>query len=150
MIPAYDEKRLATFGHRGDAVYLRNYVTQSTKASNPWTVCFYILRYLRRYTCGQDVREFLCAYLFDWRLLSKTHVVSDGSYRSCCILVRPDGVAVSGDGGYGEQHGWGRPRKSPPRAPGAVCPLSGVTISPQPPGRGRTKSHRLLPCRSPA
>ena len=104
MIPAYDEKKAFQFGYDRDC--LADHIKRTTKASNPYTVYCYIKDYLHRNPCDDDVTSFLKAYVRDFRNLLKTHIVSDGSFRNCCILVRPDGLIVTHSGGYGEAHGW--------------------------------------------
>jgi hypothetical protein len=85
MIPAYKENWKA-YGMDND-----DYIAQTTRANTKQGVIDYINEYMQRNDCASDVVELLNAVLANDELLDKTHVVWDGSYRTCVILVRPDG-----------------------------------------------------------
>jgi len=74
---------------------LKDYIDSTTISNTKDGVIDYINKYLERNSCDEQVKDFLDILLKNENLLNKTHIVSDGSLRSCVILVRPDGCIVT-------------------------------------------------------
>lgn len=96
MIPVYESQETLS------GKPIDDYAKSSTIATTSKTVRNYLKKYLQENKCNDDVSQFLKSYANDLRLLPKTHVVRDGSYRNCVILVRPDGLVGTRSGGYYE------------------------------------------------
>lgn len=98
MIPVYEEKDV--LGKPIDPDELAAYVRSSTIANTPEAVKQFFRDYARNNApLTDDVIAVLGIFASDDGLLAKTHVVNDGSDRQCVFLVRPDGVALTHDGG---------------------------------------------------
>lgn len=89
LIPEYDDQKEAT----------KEYIKRSTKATGNKEVRKYLKNYIMQNDCKEETENFIRMYLENIALLNKTKLVSDGSYRSCVILVRPDTLYVTHDGG---------------------------------------------------
>ena len=75
---------------------MEEYVEQTTTINKPKEVVAYIKNYLKNNVCNDEVRSFLKDYLNNITLLQKIHIIMDGSYRNCCVLIRPDGLIPTG------------------------------------------------------
>jgi hypothetical protein len=105
LIPAYRDKDI--LGGPLTKEYVENYARRTTKASNPIAVFLYIKKYLRDNACTPEVQKFLRSYMVNVRLMLKTHVVHDGSYRNFVVLVRPDGARITDCGDLWKKRGYG-------------------------------------------
>lgn len=78
---------------------IKEYISKTTIENTKERVVKYIESYLernlKRNVCNERTVSFLSALLERDILLNKTHVVKDGSGRSCVVLVRPDGYCVT-------------------------------------------------------
>lgn len=90
MIPAYQSDWEPCIGSKED------YILNTTRATTKGDVTACIEQYIRDNDCSADVIDLLYDLLSRDSLLDKTHVVCDGSYRNCTILIRPDGVLKMG------------------------------------------------------
>ena len=97
LIPAYDWKSI-----HGDIQEPKRseYIKSSTMAIEPKGIRKYLKEYLKDNNCTEEVKNFLKIYLNNIALLSKTQVVWDGSYRNCVIVVKPDCIMPTHNGGY--------------------------------------------------
>jgi len=97
LIPAYDWKSIY-----GDIQEPKRseYIKSSTMAIEPKGIRKYLKEYLKDNNCTEEVKNFLKIYLNNIALLSKTQVVWDGSYRNCVIVVKPDCIMPTHNGGY--------------------------------------------------
>jgi len=97
LIPAYDWKSI-----HGDIQEPKRseYIKSSTMAIEPKGVRKYLKEYLKDNNCTEEIKNFLKIYLNNIALLSKTQVVWDGSYRNCVIVVKPDCIMPTHNGGY--------------------------------------------------
>jgi len=97
LIPAYDWKSI-----HGDIQEPKRseYIKSSTIAIEPKGIRKYLKEYLKDNNCTEEVKNFLKIYLNNIALLSKTQVVWDGSYRNCVIVVKPDCIMPTHNGGY--------------------------------------------------
>ena len=97
LIPAYDWKSIY-----GDIQEPKRseYIKSSTMAIEPKGIRKYLKEYLKDNNCTEEIKNFLKIYLNNIALLSKTQVVWDGSYRNCVIVVKPDCIMPTHNGGY--------------------------------------------------
>lgn len=92
MISAYNFDDYYRFS-RKDGQF-EEYVEATTLATANYDIFEYIHNYLNQNKCCPDTVDLLQTVMANEKLLSKTHVVNDGSYRNCVILVRPDGPVL--------------------------------------------------------
>lgn len=88
MLPAYDE----TWKYNHSEKYLQDYIERTTIADHPNDVKERINEFMQ-YTAAfnaKEVRKLLMSIISDDKLLNKTTVVRDASYRNAVILVYPD------------------------------------------------------------
>ena len=91
MISPYSEEM-------DDEYNTKEYQERTTIAKTSGEVFKYLKKYLKDNQCNSSVRSFIKSYMGNFNALSKTNVVSDGSFRNCVILIRPDGVMVTHGG----------------------------------------------------
>ena len=85
MIAAYDKD----FRNQDD------YIDRTTLTKNPTKVAQWIKQYMSKNLLSDSVEDALLYVLSSHSLLEKTNIVKDGSYRSCVLLVRPDGAITT-------------------------------------------------------
>ena len=91
MISPYSEEM-------DDKYNTKEYQERTTIAKTSSEVFKYLKKYLKDNQCDSSVRSFIEGYMRNIKALAKTNVVSDGSFRNCVILIRPDGVMVTHGG----------------------------------------------------
>lgn len=95
MFETYDYDAFYRYNEKRSVDEFIEYVADTTLAKTEDEVKVGLTKYLANHDCSDDVRMLLQTFIGSRRLLEKTHVVCDGSYRNYVILVRPDQVSVS-------------------------------------------------------
>lgn len=92
-------KKIKAYNYEYGKTWLqkKKYERETVIAKSPRNIIKCFGNYVENNECDNKVLDFLSCIICDKTLLDKVRIVSYGSFRSICYLIRPDKVTYTGN-----------------------------------------------------